>query len=94
MAIVHVRGEVDLLTRNSFERTLDRGMETDGDLVLDLSDLRFIDGAGLRGLARTADHLGRQGRLLSLDGPSPHLRRLLALVGLDGLTASRREDRQ
>jgi anti-anti-sigma factor len=82
MAILQVRGEVDLLTRDSFQRTLDRGLETDGDLVLDLSELRFIDGAGLRGLARTADRLDQQGRRLSLDRPSPHLRRLLTLVGL------------
>jgi anti-anti-sigma factor len=87
MTTLHVRGEVDLTTREEFELALERVMDSGSDLVLDLSELIFIDGAGLRTLARTSDRMDRRGRVLRLDRPSPHLRRLLALVDLDYLAA-------
>ena len=81
-----MRGEVDLTNGDAFEVTIGRMVDTGSDLALDLSRLTFIDAAGLRTLARAADRMDRQGRLLQLDRPSPHLRRLLTLVGLAGLT--------
>ena len=83
MATLHLRGEIDLTTRETFEQALEHVMDTDNDLTIDLSELSFIDGAGLRTLARTADLLNQQGRLLRLDQPSRHVRRLLTLVGLE-----------
>ncbi|WP_249998942.1 STAS domain-containing protein [Actinoplanes sp. M2I2] len=83
MTTLHVRGEVDLTNREAFEMTIERMVDTRDDLSIDLSKLTFIDGAGLRTLARAAYRLDRQGRLLRLDKPSPHLRRLFALVGLE-----------
>lgn len=83
MATIHLRGEIDLTTRDDFEQALERVLHTGNDLVIDLSELNFIDGAGLRTLARTADHLQRRGLLLRLDQPSRHVRRLLTLVGLE-----------
>ncbi|WP_250031034.1 STAS domain-containing protein [Paractinoplanes maris] len=87
MATLHVRGEIDLANHETFEQALQRVMHTGTSLTIDLSELTFIDGAGLRALARTADHLHSQGRQLRLDRPSPHLHRLLTLVGLDTFAA-------
>ncbi|MCY1139142.1 STAS domain-containing protein [Actinoplanes sp. Pm04-4] len=87
MATLHVRGEIDLATRDSFEQALERAMHTESDLTINLSELVFIDGAGLRALARTADLRRRQGQPVRLEQPSRHLRRLLTLVGVDYVKA-------
>jgi anti-anti-sigma factor len=85
MTTLHPRGEVDLATMAAFEQTLERGIDADRDLVVDLSELTFIDAAGLRALAAAADHLRRGGRRLRLVRPTRGLGRLLHLVGLGDL---------
>jgi anti-anti-sigma factor len=86
MTTFHVRGEVDLTNREAFEAAVARRVDAGGDLSIDLSRLTFIDGAGLRTLARAAHRMDQQGRALRLNRPSRHLRRLLILVGLGHLT--------
>jgi anti-anti-sigma factor len=78
---LHPRGEVDMATGAAFRRALEHAIGTDRDLVVDLSELTFIDAAGLRALARAA---GRADRL-TLVRPNPHLARLLRLAGLGDL---------
>jgi anti-anti-sigma factor len=85
MTTLHPRGEVDLATMAAFEQALERGIDTDRDLVVDLSELTFIDAAGLRALAAAAERLHRGGRRLRLAQPTRHLGRLLHLVGLGDL---------
>lgn len=82
MATLHVRGEIDLVTGEAFERALAR---VDTDLVVNLGEVVFIDAAGLRALAVTADRLGRRGRLFRLERPPPHVRRLLTVLDLGHL---------
>jgi anti-anti-sigma factor len=82
MTTLHPRGEVDMATVAAFERALERGLDTDHDLVVDLSELTFIDVAGLRVLAVAADRVGRTGRRLHLARPNRNLDRLLRLAGL------------
>ena len=86
MTTLHVRGEVDLTNREAFEATIERGTGPGHDLAIDLSKLTFIDAGGLRILARAATRMERHGRLLRLEQPSRHLRRLLILVGLAHLS--------
>ena len=52
-------------------------------LVLDLSELSFIDAGGLRALADVARRARRHGRTLQLAHPSDHIVRVLRLTGLD-----------
>lgn len=70
-----------MATMAAFEQTLERGIDTDRDLVVDLSELTFIDAAGLRALADARARVRR----LALARPNPHLTRLLRLVGLGDL---------
>ena len=70
-----------MATMAAFEQTLEHGIEMHRDLVVDLSELTFIDAAGLRALAAAAGRVHR----LSLVRPSPHVERLLHLVGLGDL---------
>ena len=51
-AVVHVRGEVDLATRDLFAARLGDACSGGGDVWLDLTDLAFLDPHGARLLAR------------------------------------------
>jgi len=70
------------------EQDLERAMDTGGDLVLDVSQLTFIDAAGLRTLARAADRMQRDGRRLRLDRPTRQLLRLLRVLDLEHLATA------
>jgi anti-anti-sigma factor len=85
MTTLHPRGEVDMATVAVFERALERGTGPDRDLVVDLSELTFIDVWGLRALARAAAREQAAGRRLALTRPNHNVRRLLRLAGLGDL---------
>ena len=83
-ATVAVIGELDLATAPEL---LDVVASVDwGDvdeLLVDLSQLQFIDAPGLRGLVGMANHIATSSRARIIDAP-PAARRLFAIVGLDG----------
>ena len=76
-----------MATLDAFEPALERAADAAGDLVVDLSELTFIDVAGMHALARAAERMSRTGRRLRVCHPSPQLRRLLRLVELGHLLA-------
>jgi anti-anti-sigma factor len=59
------------------------GVDTSGVLMitLDLSDLRFVDGAGVTALTRYSDTQSEAGRLVSICGARPTTRKVLEIVG-------------
>lgn len=60
-----------------------------GRLLVDCSNLTFIDGAGLRALTAASRAAGAAGLHFAVINPSPALRFLLDLLGLsDSLTSS------
>ena len=80
---VRVEGELALTSSSLLELAVERELEADRDILLDLSHIAFIDSAGLRAmtaLVRIAKSNGRKLRLSS-DLP-PHARRLMEIVGL------------
>jgi anti-anti-sigma factor len=79
---VRVEGELALNSSATLERAVEAELHANS-VLLDLSQIDFIDSAGLRAmtaLVRTAKATGRQLRL-SADLP-PHARRLMEIVGL------------
>jgi anti-sigma B factor antagonist len=80
---VVVLGEVDLASANQFEQEivslLDGG---NGRLVLDLSQLTFMDVAGIRALVRCHQRAVKLGTNLQLIPGSSEPRRILELCGL------------
>ncbi|MGY1666095.1 MEDS domain-containing protein [Geodermatophilus sp. SYSU D00696] len=82
-----LRGEVDL-TEAAAVRTalvdtvLGTAGPVPGELVLDLSDLGFLDVAGARALSGARDELAGRGTALRLTGTGRHLRRCLDLFDL------------
>ena len=51
-------------------------------IVVDLTELEFMDSAGMGVLHRAAHWAGEDGWTLSLTGPRPNVRRVLALTAL------------
>jgi GAF domain-containing protein/anti-anti-sigma regulatory factor len=77
-----LQGEVDRSNIATLTAALDAVDVGGEDLHLDLSQLEFIDVAGVRLLTETAKRMPA-GQYLVLDGAAPYLRRILALVGWD-----------
>lgn len=80
-------GEIDDLTYPALVAALDdlRGrtdLRDNGDIHLDLSEVRFCDVAGLRAMVGLAEHVGN-GRRVVLHAPAPPLRTVLHVVGWD-----------
>lgn len=81
--VVTLRGEQDLSTAAGVTAALDEAMaEGEGDLVVDLSQVPFLDGAIVSLIARARGELRSRSRDLTLRGASPFARRVLALCVL------------
>lgn len=81
---VALSGDLDLTTSPPLREALDRLIERypDRDLVLDLTEVSFIDSSGLGVLLGRYRRLNPRGRELSLVGVKPSIRSVLAVAGL------------
>ena len=80
---IALTGELDPHTAPLLQAEIDQLLETSGtDLVLDLSELGFVDSSGLRVLISAQHQLAEQGGTLVLRTPSETVRRLLEITGL------------
>jgi RNA polymerase sigma-B factor len=89
VAVFSVRGEIDLQTAPVLREALRPVLEHQtGRVVVDLSEVPFMDSAGVHVLADTLRRLGPQNRSLAIVcHEEGHVHRLLAFVGLlDALT--------
>jgi anti-anti-sigma factor len=94
-AVVGLRGELDLGSADEVHTALTAVIDDmPNPLVLDLSELRFCDSAGLAVLVRAHQRLAARGRKLVVARPTPIVARVLDLSGLDQLivTAGDPED--
>ena len=81
--VVRLTGEADLSTAAELASALGRAAALgSGDVVIDVTGVRFCDCSGLRALAAFATRYGRGCRLT---GASQRLRRLLELAGFTDL---------
>ncbi len=79
--MLSLRGELDVSTIPIVQEAI-AGV-TGGTVVLDLTDLRFIDSAGIGCFARAHVALSEAGRALELRDPQPGIRRVIELTGID-----------
>jgi anti-sigma B factor antagonist len=86
---VTLEGDVDVATAPALQRRLDtvlsEGVE---DLVVDVSDVPFIDVAGLTVLLRVQYRLSLRGGRLTVLGPSRALEIMTAALGVELLSAA------
>ncbi|MBK5289595.1 MAG: STAS domain-containing protein [Acidimicrobiia bacterium] len=84
--VVWLRGEFDLGSVPALAEVFARAIAVDGaDLVVDLSQVRFLDASTLGFLVRADAFLGRRGRALRLRQPSEKARLILDICHLTGL---------
>jgi anti-anti-sigma factor len=76
-------GELDLLTVRDLDEVVSNDGGDDGELILDIEGLRFIDSSGLRTLIRIA-HERPEDRPLVLRRPSSSAKRILDIAFGDG----------
>jgi anti-sigma B factor antagonist len=79
-----VTGELDLATYDTAMARLAWLFESSGDVVLDLSNLTFVDSSGIRLFILLHQSLGGRGRLV-LRTPTPHVAGIMEIAGLEGL---------
>ncbi|MGC0318522.1 STAS domain-containing protein [Kitasatospora acidiphila] len=82
-AAVRARGEIDLDTAPSLRRALTAALETYREVVLDLSEVTFMDCAGLDAIVQARNQADRCGGRLVLRGAGRRVVRLLKLTGLN-----------
>ena len=81
--LVVVSGELDLVNAAHLGERLDAVIDsTDGDVVVDLANVTFIDSTGLRTVLVARDRLCRSDRTLAVRNPSVQVARLLEICGL------------
>jgi anti-anti-sigma factor len=73
-------GEYDLTRRDEIARLFD-SLDGDGEVVIDLTNVTYLDSTVLRELARL--HIRRGGRNISLAGVNENIRRIFKLVGFE-----------
>lgn len=82
-AVVSVGGEVDLETASQLgDHALD-ALRDCPNLVLDLTDVTFMDSTGLKVLLSIQRRADLAGGTLAVAGPTRSVRKILALTGLD-----------
>lgn len=80
--VIHLSGELDLSTSKALEEALSAELPGDGDLVLDLAGLTFLDSTGLKLILETAARIDGLGRLV-LQDVRPEVLRVLRIAGVD-----------
>ena len=85
VGVLTVVGETDLYTAPRFRRDLDEAMEaTQGDVVLDLTDLELVDSTALGIMMAAASRMVTEQRSLVMVVTRTHVLRVFAVTGVDG----------
>ena len=81
--VIRVSGELDLSTVPSLEQELEAALtRTDGGVVVDLSDLEFIDSTGIAVLVRAMGDGDGNSRLKFVPSRCPAVVRVLEMTGV------------
>jgi anti-sigma B factor antagonist len=82
--VVRLKGEFDVSAESLFSRAITDGVMQDGYLtvIVDLSELSFLDSTGLHALLRARDVARGRGMRLVVSRPQPAIRRVMDLAGV------------
>ncbi len=81
---MRLKGECDLAHREAVGRAASRAMQSRPvDLVLDLSEVSFIDSSGIHALVELAEHAAQHRIRLSIVPGPPAVQRVFQICGLD-----------
>ena len=85
-AVVRMVGELDMATAPKLRETVIKLLQPSlgiGVVILDLSEVSFVDSTGLGVLAGSRQRIEREGGALVLRGPRPNTVKVLEVTGLD-----------
>jgi anti-anti-sigma regulatory factor len=85
LGVLRMAGDEDRTTSGRRRRPFSAAFKATRDVIVDMSELSFADPSLMIDLACLAQRLRASGRSVSLLHPQPHIRTLIALVGLDRL---------
>jgi anti-sigma B factor antagonist len=80
--VLRLSGELDMAAVEDFLTAAGSAVDGQREVIVDLSQLRFIDSSGIRALIRFAHEVGDRG--LVLRHPRPNVEKVLRLVDVDG----------
>jgi anti-sigma B factor antagonist len=84
VSVVSARGEVDVFTAPDLDTELDALIAAGSSrLVVDLSDVAFLDSTGLGVLVKALKHAREAGGWLHLVVTSDRIRKIFEITGLD-----------
>jgi anti-sigma B factor antagonist len=84
---VVVRGDVDLSNADELERRLTAASATPSNVLVDMSDVEFIDSAGINALLRARRAADQHGQWFAVTRASALARELLEMTGVWPLLA-------
>jgi anti-anti-sigma factor len=82
--MIVVAGEVDLAVVDRLWRCIVSVVDTGGPVVLDFSEVSFIDSSGINLLTRAYQQLGARAEAVVVRRPSAQVLRVLEMSGVDG----------
>lgn len=86
--VLTLHGELDMVTVEDLRRLLDAACDAaEHTLVIDLSDVPFIDVLSLSAILAAADSLRERGANLAVVGARPAVRRVCALLNAEDVLA-------
>jgi len=80
---IRLKGELDLASVGALEVPLAHATDAGGPIVIEMSELRFMDSAGLHALIRTAEQVSEKGWCIYLHTDGGIVERVLDLVKAD-----------
>lgn len=80
--LASIHGEVDADNCDELGTILTRDTTGAPELIIDLSQLGFIDSSGISELLKVAETVRGRGQALQLRDPSPAVHRVLEITGL------------
>lgn len=81
--LLHVRGEVDLASVHVLDAALESALKMDQPVVVNLTEVSYIDSTGLLALVRCRERARRDGQRMALVVHSPTVRKLVEILQLD-----------
>jgi anti-sigma B factor antagonist len=81
--VIRLAGELDMSTVPELDQMLEAAVERGGAVLVDLTELTFMDSSGIHTLIKAARSLGGRGCLI-LHGEQERVGRVLDLVGING----------
>ena len=83
--VIHVRGEIDMATAERLRDAIEPHMGPKQTIILDFSEVEFMDSSGLNVLVQARGRLTEDGGSLVLRNPSSAAHRLLTVAGATDL---------